>query len=143
MKMKFVLLTTAFVLSLSGVIAQDGNPKPVPSEIAMQLQQEFKNSNNVQWKTLSNSYKASFMLGGSILQAFYSFDGQLQGVSRNISVEQLPMSLAREVKENTPAYSVTELFELLTERGTEYFITYKGDKETKTYKSSGGSWTRY
>ncbi|MBD0287136.1 MAG: hypothetical protein ICV79_17160 [Flavisolibacter sp.] len=143
MKKRFVVLATAFVLSLSVAFAQEGNGKPVPAAIAKELQQEFKDVSNVEWKTTENFYKASFTVDGYSLEAFYSFDGKLQGVSRNISVEQLPMSLVREVKEKMSTYSVAELFELLTDRGTEYFITFKNDKETKTYKSSGGDWIRY
>jgi hypothetical protein len=54
------------------------------------------------------------------------------------------MALIKEVKEKESAYTVSDLFELLTDdKGTEYFITFKNDKETKTYKSSGAYWVRY
>jgi hypothetical protein len=141
MKKKFVILTAALVLSLSAAFAQDVNVKPVPAAIVEELHREFKDISHVQWKTTNKFYKASFMANGYTMEAFYSFDGQLKGESRNISVEQLPMSLMREVKEKTAAYYVTELFEMLTDRGTEYYITFKKGDETKSYKSSGDNWT--
>lgn len=141
MKKKFMIITTVVLLQFSVGFAQDG--KAVPNEISNELHREFKNVTDVQWKTTSNYYKASFTADANPIEAFYSFEGKLIGLSRKISVEQMPLSLVREVKEKWAAYSVTDLFELLTDRGTEYFITFKNEKETKTYKSSGYSWTRY
>ncbi len=141
MKKKLLVLTTAIVMTFSITFAQD--IKPVPDYISNTLQQEFKSASNVQWKTTSNFYKANFTIDGNPLEAFYSFDGKLIGTSRALSVEQLPMSLIKEVKEKEANYKITELFELLTDRGTEYYITYKSDKDTKTYKSDGYSWSRY
>ena len=126
MKKKFVVLATAFIMSLTAVFAQeDVNVIPVPAAIVKELHQEFKNASNVQWKTTETFYKASFTVDGYSLEAFYSFDGQLKGVSRNISVEQLPMSLIGEVKEKTSTHAVTELFELLTDRGNRIFYNLK------------------
>jgi hypothetical protein len=142
MKKRLVILATAFALSLSAAFAQDINVKPVPASVVKELHKEFKNASNVQWKITNNFYKASFGFDDYLLEAFYSYEGKFIGVSRNISVEQLPMSLVWEAKEKASTFTVANLFELLTtDRGTEYFITYKNDKETKTYKSSGEDWT--
>ena len=141
MKKKLILFLASFLMTLSVTFAQ--NIKPVPTSIVNELHQEFKNASNVQWKTTDNYYKASFTVDGNPLDAFYSFEDQLIAVSRNITLEQLPMSLIKELKNKAATNQVTELFELLTDRGTEYFITFKNNKESKTYKSSGYSWTRY
>jgi hypothetical protein len=65
------------------------------------------------------------------------------GLSRALTPAQLPMSLVKEVLEKSAANHVTELFELLTDKGTEYFITYNNGKESTTYKSAGSAWVRY
>ncbi len=88
-------------------------------------------------------YKASFTIDGRSLEAFYSYEAQLIGVSRNISLDQLPLSLMKETKEKGTANQITELFELLTDKGTEYFISFNTGKEVKAYKSNGYYWTRY
>jgi hypothetical protein len=74
---------------------------------------------------------------------FFSFDGQLIAVSRKIRLEQLPMALIKKAKEKGSVDQVTDLFELLSDRGTEYFITFGTGNETKVYKSGGYDWSRY
>jgi hypothetical protein len=141
MKKKFLGLTAAILMTLSVTFAQE--VKPVPNDIANSFQQEFTTASNVQWKSTNNFYKASFNINDTPLEAFYSFEGALIGVSRHINIDQLPLSLIKDTNEKATASQVTDLFELLTDEGTEYYVTFKNDKETKTYKSSGYSWTRY
>ena len=142
MKKKFLVLTTALMMAFSATFAHD--TKLVPNAIVNELHQQFDNADNVQWQTTANFYEASFKLNGQQLKAFYAFDGKMIGVSREINITQLPMALLKEVKEKTATNTVTDLFELLTDRGTEYFITYKNNKAVATtYKSSGDDWIRY
>ena len=141
MKKKILTVTAAILFTLSATFARD--IKPVPDAIVSELQQEFKNASNVTWKTTPAFYKATFTVDGNPLEAFFSYDAQLIGVSRNITVDQLPLRLIRELKEKGETTEITELFELLTDRGTEYFITYGTGKEQKTYKGMGSSWSRY
>jgi hypothetical protein len=53
------------------------------------------------------------------------------------------LSLVKETKKLIGVNQPTQLFELLTDRGTEYLITYSVGKEVKTFKSDGYSWSRY
>lgn len=141
MKKQILALTTAFLLTTSIAFANDATP--VPQQIVNELNREFKDASNVEWKTTANFYKASFTAGNQPLEVFYSFEGERIGISRNISINQLPMSLLKEAHEKASAAQVTDLFELLTDKGTEYFITVGSGKDQKTYKSSGVSWSRY
>ena len=141
MKKRFLVLTTALIMTFSATFAKE--TPAVPATIVTELQQKFTNANDVQWETTANFYKATFTIDGQSLKAFYSFDGQLIGLSRQINVDQLPMALIKDVKEKSATNTVTDLFELLTDRGTEYYISYKNDRDTKSYKSNGEYWTRY
>jgi hypothetical protein len=143
MKKKILTVTAAILFTLSATFARDINP--VPDVIVGELKQEFKNASNVIWKTTPTFYKAAFTVGGNPIEAFFSYEGQLIGVSRKITIDQLPLSLIKKVNEKGAATEITELFELLTDRGTEYFITYGTGKGQKIFKSSGGfhSWSRY
>ncbi len=141
MKKKFLVLTTALVIAFSATFANDTSS--VPASVQTELHQKFADANDVQWKTTANYYEAAFSINGHQLKAFYSIDGDLIGISRQINVSQLPMALIAEVKEKSATSKITDLFELLTDRGTEYYTTYKGDKGTKTYESTGDYWTRY
>ena len=141
MKKQILLLTTVFLMSLSATFANDTNA--VPESIVKALNNEFQNVSNVEWKSTADYYKASFSVAGHSLEAFFSYDGNLIAQSRKISMDQLPMSLVKEAKEKSSANAVTDLFELLTNRGTEYFITFNTGKETKTYQSNGNGWNFY
>ena len=141
MKKKFLVLTTALIMAFSATFAHD--TKSVPTAIKNELQQQFNNADDVQWETASNFYKATFSIDGHALKAFYAFDGKMIGLSRNIAVDQLPMVLIKEVKEKSANSTISELFELLTDRGTEYYISYQNGKDIKTYKSTGTDWVRY
>ena len=141
MKKRFLVLTTALIVTFSATFAKE--TPVVPASIVTELQQKFTNANDVQWETTSNFYKASFTIDGQSLKAFYSFDGLLIGLSRQINVDQLPMALIKDVKEKSATNTVTDLFELLTDRGTEYYISYRNDRDTRSYKSNGEYWTRY
>ncbi len=141
MKKKFLTATVAILMSFSTIFAKD--IKPVPALIVNELNREFKNVSNLEWKTTDKFYKASFTADGTSMEAFFSYEGDLIGVSRNIKLSQLPLSLARETKQLIGVNQPTQLFELLTDRGTEYFISYNIGKEVKTFKSDGYSWSRY
>jgi hypothetical protein len=141
MKKKLLVLTTAMIIAFSATFAKD--TKSVPAFILTELHQKFADANDVQWKTTANYYEAAFTINGHPLKEFYSFDGELIGMSRQISVDQLPMALIPDVKEKSATSKITDLFELLKDRGTEYYITYQGDKGTQTYKSTSDYWTRY
>ena len=141
MKKQIIVLATAFLMTVTTAFAT--GTKPVPDAIADAFKKEFKYTGDVQWKTTPNFYKASFNANGQALDAFYDFNGKMIGVSRALLPEQLPMSLTKEVIGKSATNNISELFELLTEKGTEYFVTYTNGKESTTYKSDGDNWVRY
>lgn len=141
MKKKMLVLSTALLMAFGVTFAKD--IKPVPESIVKKLTREFKNASNVHWKTTDNFYKATFVADEESYDAFYSFDGQLIALSRPITANQLPMGLGKEVKEKSATHSVSDLFEIWSERGTEYYVTFHNEKGAKTYKSEGTSWVLY
>lgn len=141
MKKKILIATAAFLMTIPTTFAKDSSP--VPDHILTVLRQDFDDVKNVEWKTTSNFYKASFVSDGLSIEAFYSPLGQLIAQSRQMDISQLPMGLIKEAKKIGKEDQVSDLFELLTDRGTEYFITFNTGKDIKTYKSNGYSWSRY
>src|SRR6478735_9291524 len=122
MKKQILAITAAFLLSASITFANDRST--VPDPIVNELHQAFKSATNIQWKTTASFYKASFTQGNQSFDVFYAFDGTLMGVSRKITIEQLPLNLLKDTQEKGSADQVTDLFEMLTDKGTEYFITF-------------------
>src|SRR4051812_21712050 len=106
MKKKFLVLTTALVMAFLATFANDNSP--VPASIVTELHQKFADANDVQWQTTASFYKATFTIHGHQLKAFYSFDGELIGMSRQISIDQLPMTLMDDVKYKSTTNKITD-----------------------------------
>lgn len=139
---KITTMLAAFILLAASVsFAKDSSP--VPDQIAKALTHDFDKPSNIEWKTTDAFYKASFTIDDKALEAFYNTNGELIATSRKISVDQLPMSLQKDLKKIAPVYNEEELFELLSDRGTEYFVKFNNGTTVKSYKSIGGSWSRY
>ena len=141
MKKQFILLTASLLITASSMFAQES--KSVPAAVLIEIQKEFKNISGINWKTVDRFYKASFIVDGVLVEAFYTSDGERTAISRKLTIDQLPMILSKELKEKATKHTIADLFELLTENGTEYFMSLKNEKETKTFRSQGSSWTRY
>jgi hypothetical protein len=141
MKKKIMLMTAAMVMTISVMFAQDA--KQVPSLVVKEMEGEFNNVTNLQWKTVDQFYKATFTTDGRQLEAFYTADGTLTALSRRLTLDHLPLTLIKEAKEKTINYRILEVFELLTDKGTEYFLIINNEKETKKFRSDGSSWTRF
>lgn len=140
MKKITTLLTAVLIIAASVSFANDTTP--VPDRIAKALTLDFEKPSNIEWKTTDAFYKASFTTNAQALEAFYNAAGELIATSRKVSVDQLPMSLQKDLKQKAPIYHEEELFELLTDRGTEYFVRFNNGSTAKSYKSMGGSWVR-
>jgi hypothetical protein len=97
MKKKSLTVLAAILLAVSATFA--GDISPVPPTIVNELHQEFKSASNVAWRTTATFYKASFTVDSHPLEAFFSYDGQLIGVSRKLRIDQLPLSLIKEATE--------------------------------------------
>ena len=141
MKTKFMVLATTLLLAFTTTFAKDNSA--VPASISNGLHQQFANVNNVQWQLAANYYKADFTINGQPLAAFYTLDGDMMGVARPLTAGELPTALLKEVQDKQSGNTVTDLFQLFSDRGTEYYITYQTSKGTKTYKSNGDHWMRY
>jgi hypothetical protein len=142
MKKKHLII--GFILILTIYSASAATLSDVPTSVQNELQKEFKEATDIKWKTTKKFYKASFSINGQNLEAFFSTDGEFIGVSRNITFEQLPLVLLRKAVEKSKDNKLTELFEISSDRGTEYYMSLQNAKEkTIIYKADGEYWSRY
>ena len=142
MKKKLLILGSALTMASYFVFA--AAPPNVPVSVQNELQQEFKGATGVTWKTTDKFYKAAFSQNGQNLEAFFATDGNFIGVSRNITIEQLPLVLIEEAIKKTQDNKLTSLFEISSNRGTEYYMSLQNAKgKTIIYKGDRESWSRY
>jgi hypothetical protein len=140
MKKKIILFAACLLLSTSAIFAQS---KSIPAPVVAEFQTSFKGITDVQWKTAGPLYKASFILDQYPIDAFFSIDGKLTATTRKLSENQLPMILIASMREKQKNAEVTDLFEVLSDRGTEYFFVVDNGKQKKVFTSDGEDWIRY
>ncbi len=139
--MKQIILTIAIAISSMAVFAKDVK---VSTAVLTAFNSEFGEAKDVQWSTGTGFYKASFVYNDQHLTAFYSFEGQMMGIARNISSLDLPMNLQSSLKKEYADRWITELFEISNDEGTHYYITLEQADSKITLKSSNGSkWSVY
>ena len=141
MKKRIIALSTAIIMISSVSFAKD--LRPVPASIVTHFEHEFEEANSINWVSTNDFYKAFFTINGLLMEAFYSLDGELMAVSKKITIDQLPTTLLKKAKDKIGSYHVSSIFELLTDRGIEYFISVENGNDKKIFKNSGYSWIRY
>lgn len=139
--MKKIILTIAIALSSVFVFA---NETTVNTTVASHFNKDFASAKEVKWTSCTNFYKASFVYNEQHLIAFYSFDGNMIGLARNISSLDLPFSLQASLKKDYGGRWISELFELSNEDGTSYYITLEqADSKIVLRSVNGSDWSVY
>jgi hypothetical protein len=79
-----------------------------------------------------------------VLFAFYSDNGQLLAVTRNILSTQLPIDLMLDLKKNYSSYWITELFELNGDEQNCYYVSLENaDAKVVLRSTSDNNWEVY
>ncbi|MBA2330558.1 MAG: hypothetical protein H0V91_13180 [Flavisolibacter sp.] len=116
----------------------------IDCKVLQSFESQFTNAKEVDWSITSNIYKAQFALDGQYINAFFSADGELVAMTKNVSVNQLPLMLQTELKKQTAKYWITELFELSNEEGTSYYVTLENaDEKVVLHSVSNKNWNKY
>ena len=133
----FSLFATVFTTSS---FASDGIVAP---EVLKSFQTTFATAKDIDWSVSNELYKAQFTLNGQHITAFYTMDGTMAALTRNIAVTQLPVSLQASLKNDYKNYWVSDLFEISTEDGTQYYVTLEKADVKMIMKSSASSWSTF
>lgn len=139
MKPLFILLAT-----LTSLFSQAETPTEINATVLQSFQSTFKGAKEVDW-TISTAYvKAQFALDGQYINAFYTNDGEMIALTRNITANQLPVMLQANLKKQCENFWITELFELTNEEGTSYYVTLENaDNKVILQSSSNKEWKSY
>jgi hypothetical protein len=136
-------LFIALALFVAGTFTQSANANTGKTNPAVQqtFQNTFSGATNVEWTITEDLYKASFTYNGQVVTAFYSSDGTQLALTKNISSDQLPITLQAELKKNYENYWVSDLFEMNDSNGVHYYITLEtGDSKVVLKSQSSFSW---
>ncbi len=138
--MKKMIATLAIAFSSLFAFAGETN---VSQKVLDAFKSEFSTATEVVWSTGSEYYKATFNYNGKYVYAFYSEDGEMLGMTRNLSPLDLPLALQNNLKKSYEGYWISDLFEAAKNESTNYFITLENADTKIVLKSTGNSWNVY
>src|SRR5688572_12105223 len=142
MKRFFVTLTLALsLISMSSFASDDYT---VSDAAVKSFHSSFKSATEVSWTVSGNLYKASFLMNGQYVAAFFNEAGEMMAITRNITSTLLPIALQASLKKDYDKYWITDLFEVANEDGTSYYITLEDADSKITLKSTPNTdWSHY
>jgi len=143
MKRRILTLALLLSLSLSNIFANT-NEEVVNSKAANSFKKEFTQAQEVKWENGKDFVKATFKMNDQVMIAYYTNGGVLLGVTRNITITQLPINLLTDVKKNHSNTWISDLFEVTTNDETNYYITLEDADQTLVLKSTGSTgWSTF
>jgi hypothetical protein len=100
----------------------------VSPRIKSSFEKDFASGSDVTWAKKEDLYLASFKAEDQNLVAAYNDNGDLLSVSREITLEKLPLAVSLALQSKYSGYNISNsVIELLTE-GTTYFINAENEK---------------
>lgn len=137
---QFILLIATALCSISAFAT---NPEVDPRVLAS-FKTEFASAKEVTWSASEDFFKAEFIFNDQYVSAFYSKEGELIGLSRNISSVDLPLNLQAGLKKAYGEYWISNLIEVTRSNSTSYYITVEdADTELVLKASAGEGWNLY
>jgi hypothetical protein len=105
---------------------------------------EFRTADVLQVEQKKEYTKVTFRMSGVVMFAYYSEDGDLMAVVRNILSTQLPIRLLMDLKQHHSDCWITDLFELDHNGQTVYFASLENSDFKLTLRSADNSnWETY
>lgn len=126
----------AISISTISAFASDEN---VNKEILQSFNTEFASAKEVTWTVQENYVRAEFTFNGQRVNAFYSPEGDLLGLSRYITSYDLPVFLQANLKKSYNNYWISDLFEVTKADATSYYITLENADTKLVLKAMPGS----
>jgi hypothetical protein len=135
MKNKIIIGVFMLITGISSAFAN--GTEEVNQQIIKSFNKEFAGAQNVQWTTTKEFVKATFSLNDQVVFAYYSEEGKLLGVTRNIVSGQLPINLLTDLKKNYNNYWIADLFEMAANDENTYYVTLENSDFKLVLKSNG------
>ena len=128
MKKVFVSFSALMIAVLS--FAGPVNESEPGVLVLNEFKKEFSAAENVTWSKQDEFDKATFVLAGRRVVAYFNNTGQLEGCVRDLFFDQLPLAVMTAVDKRYGSAGVLDVREVTNSEGTSYRLTI----ETKTRK---------
>ena len=125
---KFLLLLSS--LLVVGVITSTAQMDPVvDSKVKESFKKEFPEAQSVKWLDRQDYNRADFVMKDYRLQAFFSKQGDLIETCRDLSYNQLPLAVMKELEKNYPGAEFSQIEEVSDNSGTKYDLVAETSKK--------------
>jgi hypothetical protein len=127
--MKKLLATVVFAVTVS-LTSFAADITKVNNRVLAAFEKEFSTATNVSWEALKNEgiFHASFVYSGEIMEAYYTSEGELIGAARHITIERLPLLVAKSLRENYSRYQFKQATEYMSAESTSYIVSLENEK---------------
>lgn len=127
-----------------GTTAFAKDEETVNQQVLNNFKKEFVDAKDVSWQNNKEFVRATFTLNDQVMFAYYSAEGNLLAITRNISSDKLPISLLTNMKKNYSEYWITDLFEVVANgTGTYYMTVQNADYEITLKSDEFGGWETF
>jgi len=139
------IITVIALLLTVGSSSSFANPSDeINVFVKAALRKDFQQAELVGSEVGKAYTKVTLKMNGSILFAFYSDNGELLAVTRNIKSNQLPIQLQLDLKKNYADYWISDLFELTGDDMNHYYVTVEnGDTKVILRSADNHNWELY
>ncbi|HVU98793.1 MAG TPA: hypothetical protein VHE34_26405 [Puia sp.] len=136
---QFILsIATMLMMGVSiSAFAAKNEDGTVNQLIVKSFKKDFNGASNIIWEQRDTYTKATFSLHGQVLFAYYNNNGDLQAVVRNITSDQLPISLLSSLRKEYGNCWISDLFEIVSDDQTSYYVTLEDSDKKVVLKSQG------
>ncbi|MFT3825972.1 MAG: hypothetical protein QM731_18775 [Chitinophagaceae bacterium] len=132
---RLVLMLAVIMMGIGSTFAN--NEKEINEKVASSFKNDFANATDVKWEKGKQFVKVTFTQNLQVMFAYYSEEGSLIAVSRNLTTGQLPLNLLAGFKKNYNGYWVSDLFEMVNGTDTAYYLTLENADNTVVLRSDG------
>jgi hypothetical protein len=140
---KKIALMVAMLLTLGASYSFAGPNDSISRNVRSSFKKDFHNAQIISTEARKNFTKLTFRMDDMVMYAFYTGNGELIAVTRNIVSTQLPLNLQMSLKNEYKGYWITELFELSGENDNCYYISLESADKKLALRSSGDEWEVY
>jgi len=134
-KMKKLILILIVSLGTTELAIGADKKDNVNEQVSLSFSRDFAGALNVTWQQEKKYEKATFTLDGLIMSAYYTEEGELKMVSRNILSDHLPLILLLNLKKNYSNYWISDLMEMTSENTTTWYVKLETGENALILKS--------
>lgn len=117
------IISSVFLLLTAGLSIALACEDPGPNQQVLELfEKEFSAAQQVTWNKQDNFDKATFLLTGRRVVAYFNPAGQLEECVRDIFFDQLPLVVMKGVDQKFPEAAISTVQEITNTEGTSYRI---------------------